>query len=436
MSRFDKKKHIVIMADSWYPNMTMSGRIAKNISDCLEKEFNCQTTIISYKNKPDEIDNDKVKYVMYHYVYWENQLLSKTKNSTGLKNKWYRFLHILKRVASSGQRNLNKYGVNTNAIGALLRTLEEINKKNPIDELIAISAPFEFQMASFEFAKKHDEIECICYQADFWIKERDNRLPDWLNEKQSKNRIALQNEIASQMKIYMQSAVYDSEEMYFDKTTANIERIYMPLLVDRTNSTKTENMQYGEQNDADVKQTLGQDGTRFLYAGTLNFEERDPRLMLDAMLEASKHCKLRFDIFHMGNCDSHIENQAKANPDIIINHGSAPSSIVDETQKSADILVILSTKSGGHIAGKNFECISSCKRIVYFYFKEDDINAKFLEKYPYALTLNVNQLSKEQCAEEIIKLIDMKVDNAFCFEDVKKMYGEYTPSLVCKQLIG
>lgn len=415
----DKKKHIVILVDSYFPNMTMNGVVAKRINDVIEQKND--VSIITYvRDKKDNKSN--LHYIFFWSVYFENILAQKIRNSSNkVSSIFWKICMKMKRVLSFSCRNRNLLGINKGVVKKILKELVRLNETFPIDKVISIAAPFEFQMANYWFSKQNPQIENIVYQIDYWIMNEEKKYPLILQEKRKHARIVQQKEIAKHCKVYMLPFIYENEGKLL--TGVDITPCQLPLLV--------KNDEYNSEEDGD-EETGEYD---FVFAGSLNMEDRNPQKLIAIINRLNEKKISRIHFYHRGNCAGYICEMSKKIPGVIIDHGTVPSNVAYLAMVKADILVSIGINTGDQIAGKTFDYISTGKRIVYIYFSETDINADFLKRYPLALCLNVNKVSIEECADRLLKFIE-ESKKRISFSEVVKLYGDALPEKTCQCLFG
>lgn len=403
------KKNIVILADSFYPNTTMSGNIAGKIADYLSEQ-NCNVQVIAYKydkNDSRMINKIKVNYVYNWSYYYEGILLSKLKNNNTILNT---IIYKTKKIISNITRNSNSIGVNKKTVKKIINKLKELENESPIDIIISISAPFEFQVANYMYSNINARTKCIIYQVDLWTTLRDRGLPFFLQSIRNKSRKNILYKMINNTKVIMMPYVKKIEG------TDNVLSAQLPLIKENKLGLEKININNGL--------------IKIVYAGTLNKIERNPEPFIKFILKSNLNIEL--DIYQRGDCQSILEYYQKKFPQKIKNYGTVSQEVALEAVANADILLMIGTPKGNQIAGKTFEYISTGKKILYISQNKEDLNVKFLNDYNGLLVLE--SLSKG----ELNIFEDFAISNNYKemkFEEILENYYDATPEYFCEKYI-
>lgn len=416
----NEREHIAVLVDSYYPNMTMNGVVAKRICDVMEKEYDI--SIITYKSyKQGGIAQDKnVHPIFFWSVYYENLFASKISNS---KNKfvemfWQLCLKV-KKITSYACRNVNVLGINKSAMRKIERALRVLHKERPVQKVLSIAAPFEFQMANYRFAKKHTDVKCIAYQIDFWITQEDIGYPSFLKQRRKNARLQVLKDISKTCKFYMLPFIKEAEGRIVDYN--HITACQLPLLV---------------KNDILTEQTKGREVCEIVFTGSLSKEDRNPEKIIDIVEKVNEVIPCKIHFYHRGNCASYLRDVSRQKPHIVEDHGLVTSDEAYRAMARAGVLLSIGVVKGDQIAGKTFDYISTGKRILYVHWTENDVNAKFLEKYPLVLCLNVADWSEEECVEKLVDFLKDRDNKTMTFEEVAKIFGEALPENTYRCLLS
>lgn len=403
------KKNIVILADSFYPNTTMSGNIAGKIADYLSEQ-NCNVQVIAYKydkNDSRMINNVKVNYIYNWSYYYEGILLNKLKNNNTILNT---IIYKTKKIISNIIRNSNSVGVNKKIVKKIIEKLKELDSQNPIDVILSISAPFEFQIANYMYGNINHKTKNIIYQVDLWITLRDRGLPFFLQSFRKKNREKMLYNMINNTQVIMMPYVKQIEG------TDKVISAQLPLI--KENKLQVE------------KNNLNKGVIKIVYAGTLNKIERNPEPFIKFILNSKLNIEL--DIYQRGDCQSILENYQNMYPQKIKNYGTVSQKVASDAIANADILLMIGTPKGNQIAGKTFEYLSTGKRILYIAQNTEDLNAKFLNNYRGLLVL------KTLSESDLIKFEKFAFDDDFKetgFEEILENYYDATPEYFCERYL-
>lgn len=412
-----KRQHIVIMVDSYFPNMTMNGVVAKRISEIIEEQYD--VSIITYEQYEKKLSNkvSNVHKVFFWSVYYENMFADKiTTSKNGIQAAVWQIILYIKKIHSYLCRNINILGVNKRIIRQLEKELLAIHKKHPVDKVLSIAAPFEFQIANYRFAQKYPGVSCVAYQIDFWLSQEDRGYPKFLRKKRKNARLEMQKRVSEKCKMYMLPFIYEAEGKSIDE---GITPCQLPLLVPN-------NMVCGNLQHRKVKELV--------FAGSLNKENRNPEKLIQIIEKVNETTPCKMNFYHRGNCAGYIHNESVRKPEIIIDHGCVSSTEAYQAMGNADALVSIGIVKGDQIAGKTFDYVSTGKKIVYIYFSHEDVNADFLQKYPLVLCLNVEETPIEDCAKKLEMFLNDTERIQMRFDEVAEIFEEALPKNVCKLL--
>lgn len=402
------KESVVIIVDSFYPNMTMSGNIAKKIVDELIKNGN-DVRIITYKSYGLNVPtykNVKITYLYNWSYYYEGLLAEKNLKKPSLLNQ---ILYYLKKIISNIERNCSKVGVKRKLVKKIVTKTNELYEENPFDVLLSIAAPFEFQVANYEYAKENKKIRSVIYQVDDWVTLTDRGFPGFLQKLRSKKRETLLKKMGANCELVMTPIINTKEGTGLNEISE------LPLL----------------ENNCPVCKKQNNDKIIMVYAGSMSLSERNPSFLINNIVSMDKDDKLEMHFYHRGDCNVLLNHYQMQYPGKIFNHGTVPSDKALEAIRGADVLVMIGTPKGDQIAGKTYESLSTGKKILYISQNEKDVNVQFLTRYPLFLELCEN---KENNIQEIYQFLIEKYDN-MQFNKIKSLYTGATAEDFCKKYI-
>lgn len=172
-------------------------------------------------------------------------------------------------------------------------------------------------------------------------------------------------------------------------------------------------------------------GVKLLFAGALIKGYVEAVDVCRFMSETSLAKNLHIDFYSAGNgCLSDNEFPALD----IHNHGWVSHPELEEALEKADILLNIAEKDGKQISSKLFEYMSYGKPIIHFYYKDADVNLRYLRNYPLALCICNAGLSDEDRAmaeKWILGVKNLRVP----MEVVESVFKEMTPAYVVEEIM-
>ena len=418
-----KGKNILFITDSCPPNLTMSGIVVKNIIDFLINDNNID--IIAVRQSDEDLKKYKgivIDYVKSYPYYIVNN--RKKKNHT--KNKVLYLFFSIKvfafRILSIKSRIISRIGINDNLVKNLNESIEKKLSINHYDYVLCNAKPFESFEAILPFIRKYPLTKFISYQTDDFVTAGDERyMPKWLVKKKLNQRKKRINTYVDMFSIYgMLESVYMKEIKYVNSSHKPIS-MGIPLLLKREEDVERNN------------NTMSRD-IRFVYAGSLVKSFRPPNECLEIMGTILEELGASMDIYHRGDCNDIIDFYQKKSLGAICNKGMVSAEESYRAIGAADVLISISNIAGDQISGKTFDYISTCKPIIHFYYDNNDMNAKVLERYPNGISVCVNDIYTSDFFSRIVNFLYEHLGNKVYYNDVLAQYAEYTVEMVVKRL--
>ena len=405
---------------AYYPNPSMNGIAAMNlvkVIKSIDTSICCHVLSIKQNTRSfyEEENIGRLHFVNFP-IYSLYLCFSKYKEYKAVKKIIFFVLFEIVRIISFCFRNINPLGINEIEGSLYYCEIKKIVKKYNIDKIILISSPFSTYKAGLKIKKVFNNVEVIAYQFDQFVLTSDQKIPKFIWEKRKEKRRKLIDKCADLFDDYF--SFYKDLEY---ETDNRIKKIGLPLLVLKDYVQNTDRV------DLPIK---------FVFAGSLNIGLREPK---DAIsLICSNHFENDFivDFYHFGNCNGQIEYYRKQYPLIIRNHGQKSPEICYKAMSEADFLVSIGTFQGNQIAGKTFDYISQRKPILYFYYNEDDINAKILQKYSLAETIRINRSDDEANKKRISEFVNSIRGNTADRNEILQQFSAFTPEYIAHQILG
>lgn len=421
-----KNKKVLFITDASYPNLTMNGVVIKNIIDYIET--NNTVGIISLRQRYNDTTvyrNIKIRYVkpVSYSIY---ALREKRFNASNrLLKSVYGFITLLIRIFSVLQRIFSKAGLYDSLISDLKQVMVECIETEAYDYVVLICRPFEAFSAALPLAKKYEKVKFIGYQVDNFVTGEDKNYPKFLIKRRNKERAEIMNQCSKYFwRYFISESVYLKEKSYFQNRDC-VKTLGLPLIL---------NQRIGALHELSERDIC--DGINLVYAGSLLKGFRPPEDCLDILMQLAQILEVHIDFYQRGNCDDILNSYAKRSGGAVVNHGTVSSDKAYEAVNSADVLIAISNFAGDQISGKTFDCISTGKPVIFFYYRDDDLNIDFFNRYQLGLCVRMSPYSVRSNAECVCRFIKENWKRTVSFDNVEKKFWKYTPKFVADEMFG
>lgn len=409
----------MFVTDASYPNLTMNGIVIKNMIDYLAADN--EVRIISLKQRYNDAavyKNIKIKYVkpISYAIYSlrEKRLKATTRFMSGL----YGMMTLMVRILSISQRIVSKTGLHNPLVNNLKKVINESLKTEAFEYVVLIARPFEAFAAAVPLAKKYTSVRFLGYQVDNFVTGEDANYPKLLLKRRNRERGKLLNICTKYFwRYFITQSVYSKEKKYL-QSKAHIKIIGLPLIINqRTNSKPLGN----RDKCCNVK---------LVYAGSLLKGFRPPEDCLDILVQLTQMMDVHVDFYQRGNCDDILNTYTKKSNGQVVNHGTVSSDEAYKAINSSDVLIAISNFAGDQISGKTFDCISTGKPVLFFYYKDDDFNLEFFKNYKLGLCIKMSPQKVRFNAKIISKFIRENQNLTVSFDEIEKQFCKYTPRYI------
>jgi glycosyltransferase involved in cell wall biosynthesis len=169
---------------------------------------------------------------------------------------------------------------------------------------------------------------------------------------------------------------------------------------------------------------------RFVYAGMLNREYRNPDFMLKIFRELSKRLPdITLHIYGRGNCHDILEQYMDSVR--IFNHGMVKYDDVLEAFAGSDFVLNISNRTDSMMPSKVFELFSTGKPIINFTNSRKDPSKRYFQLYPsVGEVMEWGDFSSE--IQKIERFIINEKGKYYDPQDYYNNFKEYTPQHVAK----
>ena len=416
-----ENKKILFITDSCPPNLTMSGIVVKNIIDSLSNSNKCDiVAVMQGDNDVPEYNGIKVHYVKSFPYHILNNRRKMVNASSGIGRAWYKTVVLFFRLLSIFTRFISSLGINVVTTRKLKKAISEVLKNETYDYVLCNAKPFESFEAVYSLIGKYKSTTFIAYQTDDFVTAGDERyIPKFLQDKKLKNRVRRLNDYVETFDVYgMLESIY-LKEIGSVTSRERVTKLGIPLLYNRSASGSSVS-DSGKLN--------------FVYAGSLVKSFRPADDCLGVMMEVAKLVDLTMDVYHRGDCYDVIDEYSRRSSGVIHNRGEVSATESYAAISNADVLISISNVDGDQISGKTFDYMSTCKPIIHFYYKDDDMNASVFDRYTYGLSIHVGGTDVKENVERIAEFVNKTRGVSVTYSDVEKEFKQYTVGEVVNSL--
>lgn len=389
---------IVVMCGSYMPNYSAVGICAKNIVDEFLR-MGHEVYVIAERTAAPITEEHKeiIRHIstpLFELYFSKNKYVRLS----------YRIIRYLGAVFSL--QNIKK-----DIMKAYLKELEDIHRESPIGLIVPFCFPFESLIASRIFSL-HTGIQYIPFIFDnLVINDSYNRLKINRIIKQKRHINLLKSVVSDSHK----SLIIHSQRPFFEQNIHSlIHKISFcehPLLIKPKKSQSFSN--------------------NVLYAGAFlkgYVPSEDLVRIIRNILPRTQNI---FEFCIMGNDTDPIVKLAESCPNRIINSGRVTYSVVEEKMASAGFLLSVAEVNGIQMSSKIFSYISTGKPIIHFYYKQEDINKRILERYPLVCLIDV----KNPDIDLLIKFLSSH-HQILSFKSVAEIFHDASPYWNAKNIIA
>ncbi|MCW6675851.1 glycosyltransferase [Aerococcaceae bacterium NML180378] len=174
-------------------------------------------------------------------------------------------------------------------------------------------------------------------------------------------------------------------------------------------------------------------GYILVFAGALrkNYVEPDYILELFGVEPLCQLCNISF--YSAGTGIDTVQNTTLSNVHL---KGWLPKLELDNVYENADVFVSIAEKTGKQISSKIFDYMSYGKPIIHVYFSPEDVNLKYLRKYPNALCLLADESRLREQRAIIQLFLQGRVGQQIYGDDLDEMLHLCTPICVSEIIMN
>lgn len=181
-----------------------------------------------------------------------------------------------------------------------------------------------------------------------------------------------------------------------------------------------------------------EDTIKFVFAGTLNKNFRNPSKMMNLLKFVSKisKYKIKLDIFGGGDCTD-LLNSFKCDDKFMFKyHGKVSKAEVTKYEKEAHILLNIMNNYNSIVPSKIFELFASGKPIINIMTNCDDGSLEYFKKYPLCYTAVCDENKDVNIdLENINTFISKNYNSHIDVNQIKEIYKSSTPEYMSEQIL-
>lgn len=397
-------------------NNSPSWIFANNLIKYLKKDN--EICVLTEKNGREEgfdfstYEDIKFYFVNSFFKKWHSDCENRINNT---KNSCFKIIYklslMLKRFCFMFSRLFSDKSFSKQLVRNYLKTAHKVVSDGFVpDVLIAVSYPFESEIALLDFKKKYPNCKTMAFSIDFYANEP-NLYKMRLFKKSALKKAELLEVIVSKSvdTHFMLSPVYDYFSRVHSSEMSNVVKVGYPLF---------ENKWTEAANNKKVS---------CIYAGMLNTSMRNPEVMLKLFSSPYARENFELEIYHSGNCHTLIEKYSSGS---IREKGRIPLSELQKKVIACDAIVIIGNRNEEIVPSKLYQMLSYGRPIIYFYYNKD-IYYQLLSKID-GVVLIENSENSLDCMN-VMKEIEKCRGRLISYDDVVEVLKENTLEKVVEQ---
>ena len=170
---------------------------------------------------------------------------------------------------------------------------------------------------------------------------------------------------------------------------------------------------------------LGDGIDRLVYAGALDRTTRNPTYMLDVFNHLLAGTVVDVNLYSYGNCEALIREPRYAN--FVHAHGRVSPDVAIDAMRHADFLVTQGNDSENVTPSKLFDCMSTGRPIIHFYYRDSDPYLKYLARYGLGHAVRIGSDMVES-ASSLRDFMDASRGTRVDYMSLKRTFPECTPA--------
>lgn len=397
---------MLIVIKNFYPSISASGNLLKKLTDSLGKMVD--VIVLTRKDNVELKKEEVVNNTEVHRIYIKKSIIDKYYEKGNIVKYAKIIFLLLKGIRYIGKQiSIKNYSYKN--VKKIEKHILQIIDKEHISIIMPIT--LEEIIATLRVAKKRN-INIVPYLFEvipvyeslpifnIFQKIRNYRIEKIKKTLYEKSRMIFVLPVLSK---------------YFQDTDKKVIITEHPMIVNETlaNNNVEEN-------------------TVITYAGGLDLNIRNPEKILEIFQKMYnqkmlQHTKIYF--FSYGNCQSMLEKCMEHCVGVFYSMGKVIPDIAHKRLKQSNIIITIGNHNSKLVPSKLFDCVSTGKPILHFYYDKDDIYIEYLKKYRLSKCIDLNR-NIEENVEEIYRFIKETCNKCVQFQEIVNEYKECTPEYV------
>lgn len=398
------KKKILIIIKDYYPIASPSANLIIPLLNEMKNNYDIK--VLARKSNDilkerEFIDNIEIIRFNDRFSRFDNRLKNKIKSSN---NKIFNIIYFVKKSFFYLLRKLNLIGYSFYMVRKIEKNISQIVLREKIDYIIPIT--FEEIIASLKYTKKNNNINLVPYVLEQFLNE--NKKNIYAKIKLKKLKISLVHE---SKKIFVLPVL----KGYFEEAKEKLIITEHPMIIDNVNKKNKNSV------------------INITYAGGLDYNQRNPIGVLNILDKIKNKNKFKINFYSYGNCELILKNFEKKSGNYLESKGVVSNDIAHQILKQSNILITIGNKSSKVVPSKIFDCISTGKPIIHFYFHDEDPYINYLSRYKLSLCIKLDDKNNNQKAELIENFCFKNKNSVLEYKVFAEEFKECTPKYVANQ---
>ena len=418
------KKHVVFIIGAYGTYVSPGANIVTKVRDVLQKNPDLEITTIAHKTHFSDCADIEENLILVQDTWTciHNMCQEKLATAKGLKKVWYKGVLLFKKAVHYSGMLFRLYSYSPKLKQKTFRVLKQLDKEKKIDVVIPCGEPHDAIFAGLAFKKKHPSVTFLPYQLDRYANGNSLYKFPKLQKGLTKRNLKKEEEVLMYAKkLYVLKPIYPHYQdkrfaMYQDKIVSTEH----PLLVQHP-----------------CVNAVGKDDMRItvMYAGSLDKTLRNPKCWLETLqcIQQKNELPILHKMFSFGNCQDILSQYEKGLESCFINAGKISYDQVIKEYQSTDFILTIGNNSKEEVPSKIFDCMSYGKPMIHLYYCEEDPSIPYLQRYPYALCLPLQESQIQANADDFIHFCKDYYGKVLAFSDVVEVFQDCTPEYIAEK---
>ena len=294
------------------------------------------------------------------------------------------------------------------------RAAEKLHRKHSFDIIISVYNPLDALAAGMMMKKKWKNLKFVLYILDSLTNDGGNKYlsTEWAENKgwQWEKTIYKAADKILNLKCHEKHHQKERYQVFKDK----MEVVDIPLLRPLDNRANKPASPFEEGY------------LHWVYAGAIDIQYRNPKYLCQLFEAININQQYKMHFYSRGDCEDIIMDFQKRTNGHLIRHGYVGIEESVNAVSNADILISIGNSNSDMIPSKIFEYMSTGKKIIHFYQRENDSCLSYYQQYGQALLLNEKDKFEDNMekVENFIQASQVEIS----YDKLKAIYYKNLPS--------